>query len=289
MDLRVIEYFLAVAEEGNISHAAEKLHVSQPTVSRQLMDLEYELNKKLFERTNKKVVLTEEGLQFQETAMDILRLFDKAKSSRYSESDLAGDLYIAAAEIESFSLLAEKIASFHDEHPHVIFHIHPGNAEEILSDIDKGTADLGFSVRSSDTTRFEVHDLNITERWGILVRKDHPLALKESVRAEDLLHEKLLIPENSRLRSDIREWFGSRHHFAGEYTLVKNAMILSAVSGWVTVCLQAERFADRNLVFIPLEPEHTAALSLIWKKRAVYPAHFLKFMESFDIQIMNTL
>ncbi|MDO4416323.1 MAG: LysR family transcriptional regulator [Erysipelotrichaceae bacterium] len=287
MDLRVIEYFLAVAEEGNISHAAERLHVSQPTVSRQLMDLEIELNKKLFERTNKKVILTEDGMQFRETANDILRLYEKAKSSFSEESELAGDLYIAAAEIESFSVLSEKIKQFHDLYPSVVFHIHSGNAEEILSRIDKGTADLGWIVRSSDTSRFEVHDMNINERWGILVRSDHPLSAYSCVSAEDIENEKLIIPENSRLRSDLREWIGTHQHIAAEYTLVKNAMILTAESDWVTICLETDRYIDRNLVFIPLEPVHTSSVSLIWKKRTVYPAHVRKFLEFLDIQILN--
>ena len=147
MDLRVLEYFLTVADEGNISHAAQLLHVSQPTISRQLIELEEEIGKKLFVRTNKKVILTEDGILFRQSAKDIMSLYAKARTDRTEQGELAGDLYIMTGEIESFELVAERIREFHELHPKVLFHIHSGNAEEICAAIDKGTVDIGYIVQ----------------------------------------------------------------------------------------------------------------------------------------------
>ena len=287
MDLRVLEYFLAVADEENISHAAELLHVSQPTISRQLMDLEEELGKKLLIRTNKKVMLTEDGVLFRETARDMIRLYAKAKSDYAGKDELEGDLTIAAGELESFDLIAEKIKDFHQKHPKVLFHIRSGNAEEICSSIDKGTADIGFIVQSVNTMKYEVCSLDVSEEWGILVNRNHNLAKKKYVTITDLQKEQLIVPENSMLRNDIREWIGTEQSVAATYTLFRNAMILTEISDWVTICLTAEKYTGSNLVFIPLHPKRASSVSLIWRKRAVYTPVMEKFLSYFDIQIMN--
>ena len=241
MDLRVLEYFLTVADEENISHAAELLHVSQPTISRQLMELEEELDRKLFVRTNKKVILTEEGVLFRETAEDILKLYNRARADHTGQSELEGEIYIACGEIESFDLVAGKIRDFHLNHPKVQFHIHSGNAEEICAAIDKGTADIGYIVQSVNTMKYEVFSLNTSEQWGILVNRNHRLAAKEYVTAGELQNETLIVPANSRLRNDVREWIGPRSHVAATYTLFRNAMILNELSDWVTICLETRK------------------------------------------------
>lgn len=287
MDLRVLEYFLAVAEEENISHAAENLHVSQPTVSRQLMELEKEIGRKLFERTNKKVILTEDGLLFRQTAKDILQLYSKAVSGYDDKKELEGDLYIIAAEIESFEIIAEKIREFHEQYPKVLIHIHSGNAEEISAAIDNGTADIGFFVQSVNTMKYEVFNLNILEEWGIIVRRGHRLADREFVTADDLRKEKLIVPENNRLRNNIREWIGSDQHIAATYTLFRNAMIVTETSDWAAVCLETRKHIGNNLVFIPLHPRRTTSASLVWRKGVVYSPVMKAFLSLLDIQNQN--
>lgn len=255
MDLRVLEYFLTVADEENISHAAELLHVSQPTISRQLMELEEELDRKLFVRTNKKVILTEEGVLFRETAEDILKLYNRARADHTGQSELEGEIYIACGEIESFDLVAGKIRDFHLNHPKVQFHIHSGNAEEICAAIDKGTADIGYIVQSVNTMKYEVFSLNTSEQWGILVNRNHRLAAKEYVTAT--------------------------------YTLFRNAMILTELSDWVTICLETRKYTGDNLVFVPFSPLKTSSASLIWKKRAVYSPAMHEFLSCFGIRNLN--
>ncbi len=284
MDLRVLEYFLAAAEEENISHAAELLHVSQPTVSRQLKELEQEIGRTLFVRTNKNVTLTEDGILFRETARDILRLYEKAKTNQTENRELEGELNIAAGETESFDLVAGKIREFHQKHPKVLFRILSGNAEEVCSLIDRGIADIGFIIQSADTMKYEVCSLNTAERWGILVNGDHPLAGMKHVTLEDLTDEPLIVPENSRLRNDIREWLGSGRHVAATYTLFRNAVIMTKICGWSAVCLEAGKYISDDMIFIPLHPERTASASLIWRSNTVLsPA-----MQAFLNEIRNT-
>ena len=288
MDLRVLEYFLAAADEENISRAAELLHVSQPTVSRQLKELETELGRELFVRTNKKVQLTEEGILFRQTAEDILRLYAKARSSSADRNVLEGEIQIASGEIESFDIVARKILEFRQKHPKVLFHIRSGNAQEICGAIDKGTVDIGFIVQSADTMKYRVFSLNAPERWGILVRRDHRLADRESVTVRDLQGEQLIIPENSRLRSDLREWLGADQNIAATYTLFRNVMIMTELSGWVTVCLETRKYAGENLVFVPLSPQRTASVSMIWRPAPAYSPAVQEFLSSFGIHDLNS-
>jgi DNA-binding transcriptional LysR family regulator len=287
MDLRVIEYFLAVAEEGNISHAAELLHVSQPTISRQLMDLEEELGKKLFLRTNKRVVLTEEGILFRETARDMILLYEKARSGHAGEKELSGQINVVAAEIESFDFLAKQMTAFHEKHPGVTFHINSLNAEDACAAIDRGTADLGLILKSVSTMKYEIIDPGISEQWGILVRRDHPLAKKESVTIRDLKKEKLVIPGNNYFRNDIREWFGDDCEIAATYTLVKNAMIMAELSDLVLICLEMNHYKNENLVFIPLKPERKSSVFFVYKKQAVLSPAVRAFISQIEMQKLN--
>ena len=288
MDLRVLEYFLTVADEGNISHAAQLLHVSQPTISRQLIELEEEIGKKLFVRTNKKVILTQDGILFRQSAKDIMSLYAKARTDRTEQGELAGDLYIMTGEIESFELVAERIREFHELHPKVLFHIHSGNAEEICAAIDKGTVDIGYIVQSVDTMKYEVFNPGVAESWGVLVRNSHRLASKEFITVEDLRGETLIVPENARLRNDIREWTGSKGHIGAAYTLLRNAMILTVISDWVTICLETKKYVTDRLVFIPFSPKRTSSASLIWRQAAVYRPVMREFLSFLEIQNMNS-
>ena len=154
MDLRVLEYFLMVAEEGNMTRASGLLHVSQPTISRQLMDLETELGKTLLLRTRKNVSLTKDGLLFRETAKEILALYQRALESNSQEEALSGDLYLGTGETESFSTFAENIGAFQKRYPGVRFHIISENADRICEDIEKGLLDLGLVMRPANPQRF---------------------------------------------------------------------------------------------------------------------------------------
>ncbi len=273
MNLRSIEFFLTVAEEGSISRAAERLHISQPTVSREMMELEKELDKTLLVRTSRNVSLTPDGLLFRETAKDMLELYRKAKTQKAQSAALAGDIYLGAGETESFSFLAEKIRLFRQENPGVCFHIISENADEIRDDIDKGTLDFGFVMRSGSLDRYEQLEIDRRESWGALVPGSHPLAEHKSVGGKSLLEYPLILPENRTFREQIRQWLDGEPQVAATYNLIRNALMLVENGTGLILCLSDPAFSANGLRFIPLRPAHTVSPLLIWRKRrALSPA-----------------
>ncbi|MBQ1376632.1 MAG: LysR family transcriptional regulator, partial [Lachnospiraceae bacterium] len=196
MDMLSLEIFIKTADEGNMTKAAGFLHLSQPTASRRIQELEEELGRPLFIRTNKAVSLTDEGRQFLEAASDMLTIYRKALTQEKEQQQLKGDIYIGSGEIPAFSVLAEQIRDFRKLQPGICFHILSGNADEIRDDVEKGVLDLGLITRSVNTETFESLEYADKTRWGILVRNDHPLALRERIRIEDLEKESLILPEN---------------------------------------------------------------------------------------------
>ncbi len=279
MDLHVLENFLAVAEIGNITRAAERLHISQPTISRQLMELERELGKTLLHRTNKSISLTPDGMLFRETARDILSLYRKAKESNTESGELIGDIYLGAGETESFSFLAEKIKAFRLQHPKVCFHIFSENAERICENIDKGILDFGFIMRSGRTENYNCIAFAIKEYWGVLVRQSHPLADKGLISAAELQKETLILPENSVFKKEILHWIGGQPILAGTYTLIRNALVLAKKDVGSIVCLRDASFTEDGLIFLPFDPPKEVSPLLIWKKGKVFSPAGQAFLE----------
>ncbi len=267
MNLRSLEFFLTVAEEGSISHAAERLHISQPTVSRDMMELERELGKNLFIRTSKNVSLTPDGLLFRETARDMLALYQKAVTQKADPAELAGDIYLGAGETESFHYLAEEIHSFRQKYPKVCFHIISENADEIRDDIDKGTLDFGFVMKSGSFDRYGCLEIARQECWGVLVPEDHPLAAREWVRGKELLEYPLILPENKGFRQQIAGWLEGEPRTAATYNLIRNALYLVKNGTGLVLCLSDPVFEQNGLRFVPLKPARKVSPVLIWRSR----------------------
>ena len=287
MNLRSLEFFLTVAEENSISRAAELLHISQPTVSRDMMELEKELGKTLFVRTSKNVRLTPDGLLFRETARDMLALYRKAVSQKAEPAELAGDIYLGAGETESFSYLAERIKAFRAAHARVCFHILSENADEIRDDIDKGVLDFGFIMRSGSLDRFERLEIDRRESWGALTPLDHPLTQHKSVSGKSLLKYPLILPENHTFQQQLKEWLGGEPEVAATYNLIRNALPLVKNGTGLVLCLSDPDLSEGGLRFVPLRPAHTVSPVLIWRKRrAQSPAAeaFQRFLCHSDIE-----
>ena len=280
MDLRSIEFFLTVAEEGSISKAAERLHISQPTVSRDMMELEKELGKTLFTRTNKNVRLTQNGLLFRETAKDMLTLYQKAKTQNAESAEIAGDIYIGAGETESFSFIAEKIRRFRQEYPGVCFHIISKNADEIKYDIDNGVLDFGFIMQSGSLEHYERLEIDRIERWGVLVPSDHPLALNDRISGKALLQYPLILPENQTFREQIVEWLGGEPVVAATYNLIRNVLLLVANGTGLILCLNDPAFSENELRFIPLRPSRVVSPILIWRKHHILSSASIAFLRT---------
>ncbi len=273
MDLRSIEFFLTVSDEGSISRAAERLHISQPTVSREMMELEKELGKTLLVRTSKNVTLTQDGLLFRETARDMLALYQKALRQKARPADLAGDIYLGAGETESFSYLAEKIKAFREKHPKVCFHIISENADEIRDDIDKGVLDVGFVMRSGNLDRYQRLEIDRRESWGALVPPDHPLTRHRSVSGKSLLQYPLILPENRSFQQQLIEWLGGEPVVPATYNLIHNVLLLVKNGAGLILCLSDPVLTESGLCFVPLRPAHAVSPVLIWRKHsAVSPA-----------------
>ena len=211
MELRVLKYFLVVAREENITRAAALLHVTQPTLSRQLMQLEEKLGVKLFRRGKYHVSLTEDGMLLRRRAQEIVELADKTEQEfQRQEGELAGDISIGTGESNSMTDLSRKIADFRAGHPLVRFHIYSATADEIQERLEKGLLDLGMLMEPVDIGRYEFARLPRRDRWGIWVDQGHPLAGKESVTPEDLLGVPLLLPRRERVQQELSGWFGEK-------------------------------------------------------------------------------
>lgn len=268
MDTAELEIFLNVADEGNITKAAERMHLSQPTVSRKIRELEEEIGRRLFNRTNKAVVLTEEGRRFLEDARDILTICRKTVRREEAPQALQGDIYIGSGEIAAFSKLTRCIKEYRSLQPGVCFHILSGNADEIREGVEKGVLDLGLMTRSVDTGACESLEFAGKARWGVLVRKDHPLARRDYVKAEELSEEPLILPENRVYNRELTGLIGDSPRTAATYTLAHNAVLLAAAGLGIMLCFDDPSLLTEELTFLPLSPSRYATPLLIWKKRA---------------------
>ena len=278
MELRVLQYFLAVAREQNISAAAESLHLSQPTLSTQLKALEEELGKQLLIRGTKgsrKVLLTEDGMILRKRAEEIISLV-KRTENEISRSDEAvvGDVYIGTGETDTVRLFARAAKQLQAHCPDIHYHLSSGNAEYVLEYLDRGLIDFGLLFGTVDTQKYDAIPLPIRDTWGVLMRRDSPLAGKEAVTPEDLWDKPLII---SRQRGDdqyLAQWMKkefSSLHIVATYNLIFNASLL--VDEGLGYALGLDKLINTDgssLCFRPLSPALEASPSIVWKKYQIF-------------------
>ncbi len=273
MELRVLNYFLMTAREENITKAAKLLHITQPTLSRQLMQLEEELGVTLFERGKHSITLTEDGKLLERRAQEILELAEKTKEEfLQKESSLTGELSVGSGELRSSRFLAQLLASFQKEHPLVRYEIYSGNSDNIKERIEQGTLDLGILVEPVDMSKYEFLRLPEKETWGILVREDSKLAEKEKVTPEDLEDVPLIMTRRAMLQNEIFHWFGS---LAEEIEIVAGGNLwynmVAMVEGGLGVGLSIDLNCKyENVTFIPLSPGMESRTVLAWKKAQAF-------------------
>ena len=284
MELRVLRYFLAVAQEESISGAAEYLHLTQPTLSRQLMDLEEELGKKLFVRGNRKVSLTEDGVLLRKRASEIVELVEKTESEFWgTEEAIAGDIYIGGGESDAMRLIARAARSLQCAYPNIHYHLFSGNANEVCERLDRGCLDFGILLEPGDLKRYDYIQLPVADVWGVLMRKDSPLAEKESLRPEDLRDKPLMLSRQSIGRDGLSTWFGQEYmnlNVTATYNLIYNASLM--VEEGMGYALALDRLVnttgDSQLCFRPLEPRLEVRLYVVWKKFQVFSKAAAKFL-----------
>lgn len=272
MDIRVLRYFLAVAREESISGAAESLHLSQPTLSRQLSDLEEEIGKTLFIRGSRRITLTEHGTLLRKRAGEIIDLMEKTtKELTASEESIVGDIYIGAGETEAVHYLTRAARRLQEQYPEVHFHIASGDTVDVTEQLDKGLIDFGLLFGAIDEKKYSSVALPTYDIWGIIMRRDDPLARKEFVTAADMAGKPLIVsrasPEPGSLSGQVIS-----NHVVGSYSLIYNGSLMVADGLGYMLCLNKilNVTGDSPLCFRPLMPEIKAHMSIVWKKYQVF-------------------
>lgn len=288
MELRVLQYFLAVAREQNISSAAESLHLSQPTLSTQLKALEEELGKQLLIRGTKgsrKVLLTEEGMLLRKRAEEILELVRMAEREiSLSDEVIAGDVYIGTGESDMIRIFARAAKRIQEKYPDIHFHILSGNSAFVKEHLDRGLIDFGVVYSPVDTTVYSSIKVPIRDTWGVLMRKDSPLAQKDVIQPQDLWDKPLILSAQKTDAWPMSSWFGqdiTRLNIVATYNLVFNASLLVEEGLGYAVCFDKliNVSGDSKLCFRPLSPKMEAEASIIWKRYQLLSKAAQKFMD----------
>ena len=286
MELRTLRYFLAAAQEENMTRASEILHVTQPTLSRQIMDLERELGVTLMLRGKNGLTLTDEGRFFRQRAQEIVELTDRLeKDIAGQKKDISGMVVIGASEVGGSQTLAKLIKEFSEKYPAVQFTLYNETVDNIKDRLDKGLVDIGLLLEPADVTKYDYVRLDRQDTWGLLMRDDHPLADKESLTVEDVASCPLLLPLRENIRAEILHWLGREENelrIPLFYTLLSNAALMVAEGLGCAFCMDGALAirSDPILRFIPLEPRHMTHSVLVWKKNKLFsPAASLFIQE----------
>ncbi|CAK7049042.1 LysR family transcriptional regulator [uncultured Phascolarctobacterium sp.] len=285
MELRLLRYFLAVVREGNITKAADFLHITQPTLSRQIAQLEEELDVVLFSRDTRRLELTNEGILLRRRAEEILALVDKTEQElSLSEEMVSGMVSVTCGEIESVWLLAELFQAFSAKYPNVTYGLYTGNAEYSKERIDSGLSDIGLLLEPVDIDKYDFIRLPVVERWGVLMRTDDPLAQKDYVTPADLAGQKVVLPWRQKVRNELISWFGDYFqtvHILINSNMSTNASIMVYNKLGYALCIEGGRpFLDTGQICCkPMQPPLTATTVLAWKKHQPVNIAVKKFIE----------
>lgn len=274
MEIRLLRYFLAVAQEESISKAADILHITQPTLSRQLMDLEKELNTKLLIRgkRNKKITLTEDGKLLKSRAQEIIELTNKTESEfLFGDKNISGDIFIGGGETDAIRVIARTIKRLSLEYPNIKYHFYSGNGEDVTEKLNKGLLDFGVFIEPIDKKEYGFIQLPQNDTWGILMRKDSDLAKKEFIEPEDLINIPLFSSRQYLVKNLISGWLGfdfEKLNIIGSYNLLYNASVMVEEGLGCALCIDKliNISGDSKLCFKPLKPKLEAGILVAWPK-----------------------
>ena len=273
MELRVLNYFLAIAREESFTKAAQQLHITQPTLSRQIAQLEEELGVDLFVRSNHNIILTEDGMILKRRAQEILSLADKTKRDfLHKDENLEGVISIGSGEFLSTRCLTDCIAQFRRKHPLVRYEFYSGNAGNIRDQIERGLLDIGLMSEPIDIRKYEFISMPIKEEWGAFVREDSPLIDKDFIAPQDLVDIPLILPLGDFAESHIGKWFGeyiSQIDVIAKGNLLYNEAMMAQSNIGAVIGIRLKSNYDR-LRFIPLNPSLKIDTALEWKKEQIF-------------------
>lgn len=291
MEIRVLEYFLAVVREQSISGAAEVLHLSQPTLSRQLKDMEDELGKQLFIRGNRKIKLTDEGNILRRRAEEIVELVKKAEYEIIKNDEtISGEISIGSGETYAINTVFDVARKLKEKYPNVRYNITSGDMVDIEEELDKGLYDFCVVVDHIDTSKYNYITLPMKDVWGLLMKKDDEMAKKEFITTEDLKDLPLILSRQSLNGGALVSWLKSNRYklnIVATYNLLYNAALM--VENGIGYALSLDKIVNTTgsseLCFKPLYPKVEVEVSIIWKKNQ----NFTKLCEKFIEMLENVI
>jgi DNA-binding transcriptional LysR family regulator len=297
MELRVLRYFLTIARVGSITAAADLLHVTQPTLSRQIKDLEKQLGKKLFIRSSHSIILTEEGILLRNRAEEIINMVDKLESEFNSmEETISGDVYIGGGETDAMRQIARAVKDLQISYPNIRYHLYSGNEDDVTDRIDKGLLDFGLLIQPADLSKYNYINIPGKDVWGVVMRKDSPLAVKAAIKVEDILHVPLICSrqaiKQNYSKNEFADWFGEdfdKLNVVTTYNLAYNAAIMveEGIGYALTLDKIVNTSSDSNLCFRPLEPRLESGLNIVWRKHQAFSAAADVFIKTIQLKLSD--
>lgn len=284
IETRLLQYFLTVAQELNITKAAQALYITQPTLSKQMIELEQQLGKQLFIRGKRKLTLTEEGEYLRDRAREILELLDNTEAAFHTqEQTLRGHITIGCGETIAMDQIAKILAEFHKRHPNVQLHTHSGDADMILERLDKGLVDMGLLLGPMRQEKYDYMNIHTKDVYGLLMPIDCELAQQEAVNIDQLKSLPMIMAEQTFSGHQDLEWFGADHsvlNVVATYNLIYNATFLVEHGIGYALCLdRLVNTQGRNLTFRPITPELSVDLYIVTKKYQTFSPAVKAFFE----------
>lgn len=293
MEIRVLKYFLAVAREQNISNAAEVLHITQPTLSRQLKDLEDEIGTTLFIRGKRKITLTEDGILFRKRAEEIIDLVDKTESEFSNLSNtVSGEIFIGGGETLGMTFIANILNELHQNYPNIRYNIFSGNGDDVCEKLDNGLLDFGILTEPININTYNYLKLPYYDIWGVLMKKESELAKHDIIEPKDLISEPLICSRQSLVKNSLSNWIGTDYenlNIVGTYNLIFNAALMVKAGLGYALCFDKliDTTANQDLCFRPLANSEHSNLILAWKKYQVFSKPAEKFLEYVNTKITD--
>lgn len=287
MDTRVIKYFLTVAQTNNITHAAQQLHITQPTLSRQMIDLEKELGVTLFDRKQRRIALTSEGVLFQQRASTILSLLDQTKQElQNTAEELTGALNIGCVVSRVSRFVMQIISNFQKKYPNVSFNLYDGNGDLLRQRLDSGLEDFAVLIEPVEAAKYNFIELPVHEQWGLIVKSADPLAKKQAITKSDLYKIPLIAPTRNIVRdeiSDVLKLDQIKLNIMATNNLPSNAYELLKAGNYYMLGIEGivNSFHDPELTFIPFSPLKETGHVLAWRKNTVVTPVMEKFLQEF--------
>lgn len=289
----MLRYFLTVVREESITKAAEALHITQPTLSRQMAQLEEDMGVRLFDRGTRKIALTNEGILMRRRAEEILELVDKTRNEMAAQQEsVEGTVSIGCGDLEAVQILPEMIRSFHERYPKVTFDLYTATADHIKERMDQGLTDVGLLLEPVNIEKYDFTRLEKKELWVAAMHPDAPLARKEAVTVEDLKRLPLILPRRLSVQSELASWFGDDFGkldvlFTSNLPSNSNIMVHNRLACALIIKGSVSFWDERKIAYRPLSPELRASSVLAWKRQQPFSLAATKFIEHMKAELAN--